>query len=205
MEPKYNPNTPEGGAKTDPAAGTNALGKQIMEEARSETERISHRVQSEGRKFFVEKKNLAAENVRGFAEAFRMTARNLEEQSNPTLAGWAHRAADVVSGWSDTLRDSDMNELSSRAKGMIRRNKGLLVGGAFVVGFALSRFLKASYEPVAPESGLMYRRRQPMEESLETATIAPRVAPLPATDIDPERNAGTPSSKKSKPYSGFEP
>jgi len=107
-------------------------------------ERITEKAKSEGNRFLAEKKDLAAENIKGFAEALSMTARNLAENDYGPLAGWAEQAAGKLTGWADAIRERDIDQLTREAGETLRRNKGIFVGGAFLVGFAISRFLKSS-------------------------------------------------------------
>jgi uncharacterized protein YjbJ (UPF0337 family) len=105
---------------------------------------IAEKARSEGNRFLREKKVLAADNLKGLADALRMTAGNLEENDYGPIAGWAEQAAGKLASWADNIREHDIDQLSRQAGEALKRNKGLVVGGAFLVGFAISRFLKSS-------------------------------------------------------------
>ena len=55
-----------------------------------------------------------------------------------------HRAADAVAGFTDTLKDKDVDELLNEAREAVRRNPALAIGAAAAVGFVLVRLLKSA-------------------------------------------------------------
>ena len=86
----------------------------------------------------------ATETLDGFARSIHDVAGNLEEQVGPQLAQYAHRAADTLDEFSANLRSKSVDELVDDARSFVRRSPAIAIGAAVAVGFALSRFLKAT-------------------------------------------------------------
>lgn len=85
----------------------------------------------------------AEEQLRGLSHALEITRTELEQESHP-LAGTFGSAQDRVDDIARGLAARDPGELVGEAERFARRNPWLFLGGCFVAGVALSRFLKAS-------------------------------------------------------------
>lgn len=87
------------------------------------------------------KTNMAGE-VKDVANALRKASQDLRGGSaqERTLGQIANGLADA----SDALRDKDMGEVIASISAVARQNPMLFLGGAVVLGFAASRFAKAS-------------------------------------------------------------
>jgi ElaB/YqjD/DUF883 family membrane-anchored ribosome-binding protein len=93
------------------------------------------------------------ERLDGFTQSLHDIAGNLEEQVGPQLAQYAHSAADRLDEFSAALREKSVDELVDDARAFVRRSPAVAIGAAVAVGFALSRFLKASAEQPARRGG----------------------------------------------------
>ena len=90
-----------------------------------------------------EQKARAAEGLGSVASAIRQASEHLRTE-NQTLASYADKAVDQIQLFADRMRDKDPAEMMRDAERFARRNPAAFVGGAFVVGLALARFLKSS-------------------------------------------------------------
>lgn len=90
-------------------------------------------------------KTVAATRMEGVANALRNASSQMQGEQQ-ALASYAQRAADAVENASRSLREQDVDALLESAERFARRNSAAFLGGAFVAGFALARFLKASGE-----------------------------------------------------------
>jgi len=89
-------------------------------------------------------KDRATQTLDGLAQEVHDAAGNLEQQVGPQVAQYAHRAADALDELSASLRNKSVDELMDDVQGYMRRSPAVAIGAAVAVGFALSRFLKAS-------------------------------------------------------------
>jgi len=90
-----------------------------------------------------EQKARAAEGLGSVASAIRQASEHLRTE-NQTLATYADKAVDQIQVFADRMRDKDPAEMVRDAERFARRNPTAFVGGAFVLGLALARFLKSS-------------------------------------------------------------
>jgi hypothetical protein len=97
-------------------------------------EEVTHR--AEGAKSSI------ADEISGVAEALRHATDEMRDHSTSRRAvGWF---ADSLSDASQAIRSRDTGQLMNDIGGFARRNPALFLGGAALVGFAISRFAKAS-------------------------------------------------------------
>lgn len=92
-------------------------------------------------------KSATATEISKVGEALRDAASHLNAGSaaERTLGQIANGFADA----SDSLRDKDLGQLIAAATDVAKRNPVAFIGGAILLGFAASRFLKASTPPMA--------------------------------------------------------
>ena len=90
-----------------------------------------------------EQKNRAADGLGGIADVFR-TAGNELRNENETLAQYVDMASDQLRRFADTIRQRGVNDMMNDVNQFARRNPAMFIGGAFLVGFGIARFMKAS-------------------------------------------------------------
>ena len=91
----------------------------------------------------------ATQAIDGVAELFHDNADRLGAQTTPQIADYAHRAADALDGFSQTLRTKSVDELVSDVKDFVRKSPAIAIGVAVAVGFALTRLAKAGTTPTS--------------------------------------------------------
>ncbi|HEX8205390.1 MAG TPA: hypothetical protein VF587_04965, partial [Solirubrobacteraceae bacterium] len=100
----------------------------------------------------------AGEQVAGQASDIRTVAEQLREQGKDKPAQYAEQAADKVESLGGYLRDSDADRILSDVEDFARRQPWAVIAGGLALGFAASRFLKASsnerYYSRSPQYGL---------------------------------------------------
>lgn len=141
------------GATAGAAGGSEKLSR-AKERAREEAVKLRGQATDRARSAAETGKTRATDTLDGFARAVHEAAGNLEQQVSPQIAQYAHRAADALDDLSETLRSKSVDELIDDARDFARRSPAVAIGAAVAVGFALSRFLKATASPPADS----YRR-----------------------------------------------
>jgi hypothetical protein len=87
--------------------------------------------------------DVAASGAATVANSIRRVSADIETDQ-PQLADFASAAADQAEALATYLRDTDMRQMIGNVEDFARRQPLLFVGGAFLLGMATSRFIKAA-------------------------------------------------------------
>jgi hypothetical protein len=90
-----------------------------------------------------EHKNRAADGIGGIAEVFRSAGNELRNE-NETLASYVDTASDQLRRFADNIRQRGVVDMLDDVHAFARRRPALFIGGAFLIGLGIARFLKAS-------------------------------------------------------------
>lgn len=113
-------------------------------EATEQARRLSERVKEQSASFFQSQQGRVAEELAKLGRITRDTAQRLDDENDPTIAHYARGAADLLDDAQSYLRDQDLSTLTRDLGNLTRRRPEWVLGGMFVAGLAISRFLKAS-------------------------------------------------------------
>ena len=100
-------------------------------------------------------KERAADGVSQLAQAMDRVSGELQGDQ-PMLAGVAETAAEQTQRIGQFLRERDISDIVRSTEDLARRQPLLFYGGAFVLGVALARFLKAGSS--APNGSAQWQR-----------------------------------------------
>lgn len=89
-------------------------------------------------------KETAADALSDVADALHKTGESLSENDRDAFGRYAEQAAVQIDQFQSAIRDRSVGQLLDEAERFARREPGLFVGGAFLLGIAGARFLKAS-------------------------------------------------------------
>ena len=118
--------------------------RNLASQARDGTVKAASRARDQVSQLVTRRKERTAERLSGLAGALRDSARKLQEQDAEGFSRYADRAAEQVERLSSYLQDHEVRELVHDAETFARRRPVLFLGGTFLAGFALARFLKSS-------------------------------------------------------------
>ena len=90
-----------------------------------------------------EQKNRAADGLGGIADVFRNASNELRNE-NETIASYVDMASDQMRRFADQIRQKGVADMLDDVHAFARRRPALFIGGAFLVGIGIARFLKAS-------------------------------------------------------------
>ena len=90
-----------------------------------------------------EQKNRAADGLGGIANVIR-TAGNELRGENEALASYVDMASDQMRKFADQIRERGVADMMDDVSRFARRRPALFIGGAFLVGIGIARFLKSS-------------------------------------------------------------
>lgn len=136
------------------AGGQQGVGQQAKEqvrnladEAKRETSKVAGQASDYVSTLVSRQKDQAADSLGGVAGAIRDVGNRLQEQDQAGGVGqYAMRAADQVDRLSSYLRDRDLNTFFRDTETFARRHPDVFLGGTFLAGLLLARFLKSSSE-----------------------------------------------------------
>jgi hypothetical protein len=90
-----------------------------------------------------EQKNRAADGLGGIANVFRSAGNELRNE-NEMVAQYVDMASDQLRRFADQIRQKGVTDMLDDVHNFARRRPALFIGGAFLVGLGLARFLKST-------------------------------------------------------------
>jgi hypothetical protein len=90
-----------------------------------------------------EQKNRAADGLGGIANVFRSASNELRNE-NEVVAQYVDMASDQLRRFADQIRQKGVTDMLDDVQDFARRRPALFIGGAFLVGLGIARFLKSS-------------------------------------------------------------
>lgn len=119
--------------------------KNLANQAKEQTKQVASQARDQVQQIVTQQKDQVAERLGGLAGVLHDTANRLreDERSGP-FGGYADQVANQVDRLSTYLRDNDLRGFVRDTEGFARRRPDLFLGGTFLAGLMLARFLKAS-------------------------------------------------------------
>lgn len=108
-----------------------------------------------------EQKNRAADGLGGIADVFRNAGNELRNE-NETLAQYVDMASDQLRRFADTIRQRGVADMLDDVNSFARQRPAMFIGGAFLVGIGVARFLKSSAERDVRQYGDSFSGVDPM-------------------------------------------
>jgi ElaB/YqjD/DUF883 family membrane-anchored ribosome-binding protein len=131
-----------GGNDTGGAA-SGGEGAGVVDQLRSQAYQLRDQGADRVRDFATGGKTRASDALEELSRVFADTADTIDERLGRDYGEYARRAADTVSGFAETLRSKDVDDIYDTAREAVRKSPGIAIGVAAVVGFALARVVKA--------------------------------------------------------------
>jgi hypothetical protein len=105
-----------------------------------------------------EQKNRAAEGIGSIADVIHHAGDELRMQ-NESLAALVDGASDQMRRFAEHIRQRGTGDLMNDVAEFGRRRPAMFIGGAFLIGLGVARFLKSSGERPDGETGTAYGGR----------------------------------------------
>jgi hypothetical protein len=90
-----------------------------------------------------EQKNRAADGLGGIANVFRNAGNELRNE-NEVVAQYVDMAGDQLRRFADQIRQKGVTDMLDDVHNFARRRPALFIGGAFLIGLGIARFLKST-------------------------------------------------------------
>jgi hypothetical protein len=141
-----NPQNDDVQSSGNPEAG----GEDFFQHAKKATEEIVTQVQQRAGSQLDQQKDRAASEITSVVNAVRKFGESLAgEEAGPIAryaAEYGDKAADGLERFSNYLREQDAKKLFGDIKRFGKRRPALLLGGAFLLGFAGARLIKTAVD-----------------------------------------------------------
>lgn len=149
-----------------------------------------------GSEQFEQYRDSAADQLDSIEEGARSAAAALQGNDSLGLSHYLNQAAECVGEFAEQVRHESAESLLQRGARLARSNPALFLAGSVAVGFAVSRFMRASasHEPGAAASSSDSHQPQPSQAVTPDrgSDISTREPYTPVDPIGP--GAGTPVS-----------
>jgi len=130
----------------------------LRERAGEQASALSRGLRARGEHLVEEQKIRAATEIANLGAAVRRAADKLHDQKSDRLAKYVDTAAQSLDGVARYVVENDLGDLVQEAERFARRRPALIVGGAFILGLAVGRFVKSAQPPDAASSSSSSRR-----------------------------------------------
>jgi ElaB/YqjD/DUF883 family membrane-anchored ribosome-binding protein len=137
-----------GGGDDQPGGGQGGVVEQLRGQASTLRDQAGGRV----REFAEGGKTRASDALTDLARVVADTADSIDERLGGDYGDYARRASDAVSGFADSLRNKDVDDIYDEVRSAVRKSPAVAIGVAAVVGFTLVRLVKAGF-PDRDEGG----------------------------------------------------
>ena len=161
----------------------------LLQQAKQTTNEVVSQVQQQASSQLTQQKDTIASQLSSVVNAVRRFDESLSNEADGPIARFAgqygQKAADGLDRFAQYLREQDPKRLFNDVQSFGRRQPALLIGGAFLLGFAGARIIKSSMD--AASSSSTYNRPQGLANTPNT-----RVSPNPGTQQQPAFKTNTP-------------
>lgn len=141
----HNQNVAEAEVK-DGVQQAKEVAKQAVDQVQQKAQEVASQAQNQAKSAVTTRKDQAVEQLGSVSQAIRSTSTELRNQDKGMVAQYADQVADRVDRISGYLQERDVDQLLDDAENMARRQPELFLGGAFIVGLLVGRFIKSSGE-----------------------------------------------------------
>jgi hypothetical protein len=163
----------------------------LLQQAKQTTNEVVSQVQQQASSQLTQQKDTIASQLSSVVNAVRRFDESLRNEADGPIARFAgqygQKAADGLDRFAQYLREQDPKRLFNDVQSFGRRQPALLIGGAFLLGFAGARIIKSSMD--AASSSSTYNRPQGLANTPNT-----RTSPNPATSLRGGLSAPTSST-----------
>lgn len=158
--------TPGATARTNSSRSTNDPAQQVKDQAHQAAASLGdqaadmrHQVEDKAKEQLADQKSRATEQLGGIQEALKQTTETLRDNGQEPVANAVEQAAGQVERLNSYLQNRSVGDLLSDAEQFARREPGLFLGAAALIGLAAGRFVRASRPtPNYDRSGGSYGR-----------------------------------------------
>jgi hypothetical protein len=118
--------------------------QQVAEQAQQKAQGAVGQAQQQTKSLAQDQKQKASQSLTSVAQALHSSSQQLQDQGQGPAGQVIDTAAQRLESVANYLQSRDVTELVGEVESFARNQPAIFLGGAFVLGVALSRFLKSS-------------------------------------------------------------
>lgn len=150
----------------------------LLQHAKNATGEIVNKVQQQAGSQVNRQKETVASEISQVANAVRRVRENLPQEGVAGyVAEYSDKAANSLDRLSNYLRQQDPKRLLDDVQNFGRRQPALLLGGAFLLGFAGARLIRSSMEAASQQSST--------QTNMQTPAFTPQNVPANRSSTTP--------------------
>lgn len=191
-----------GASTSGTAHGAKETVRQTADQAKEAVGQAANQAKEQVSSRLATQKDRAAESLGGVAQALRTSGQQLREQDQMGVTDYIDQIANQVERFSGYIRGHDVGELVGDVERFARRQPGLFLGGAFVLGLLGARFLKSSAPQRSPYQTGLYPYQTggyPYQSGRYPMARQEDSPPLYATNAEYQREVGGASGIYDRP------
>lgn len=116
---------------------------------REEAGKLGSQAAERARNLAGEGKEKATGALDEVAKMMHSAAADVDERLGPDYGRYARSAADGISGFAETLRAKEIDDLIDDATALVKKSPVVAIGAAAAVGFVLARLIKSGIDAAA--------------------------------------------------------
>jgi hypothetical protein len=124
--------------------GVKSQVREVKEQVVGQAKNVLGQARDSAASSLTESKRSLADQVASVATAVRGTTEHFRGQDQQRIAEWTDGLAGQADRFAGYLRDADFGAMRRDVENLARRQPGVVVGGAFLLGLLGARFLKSS-------------------------------------------------------------
>ena len=156
--------------------GAQSVTQQIKDTTGEVTGAVLDTILDEAERLYKKQKKPAMSRISSLSKMADRTAHALHAVKADGVADYVEQAAEQVGSMTEYLEDRTLGEILEDAGEIVQKNRAVAMGGMFVLGFAVARFLKASASrgDEDGDGGEELPREQDDEQDRDAQRAAPR-------------------------------
>lgn len=149
--PVANPDVHTDAPLKDMGDGADGIGgkRSFQDTLKDEAGKLGTQAADKARGFAEEGKDRASGALDDFAKMMSDAATTVDEKLGDQYGHYARSAAGAVSGFAESLRNKDVDDLVVDAREFVKKSPVMAIGAAAALGFVLARIIKSGIDTVA--------------------------------------------------------
>ncbi|QIG80468.1 hypothetical protein [Stakelama tenebrarum] len=141
--------TPADTLVAEPPVKDGAGKRSAADNIKKEASKLGNQAADRARGFADEGKQRATGALDEFAKLMTDAAGDVDERIGPEYGKYARSAAEGISGFSESLRGKEIDDLIAEAGEFVKKSPAIAVGTAAALGFVFARLLKSGIDAVS--------------------------------------------------------